>query len=677
MESSYLDRDLSWLSFNHRVLQEAQNEQVPLYERIKFLAIYSSNLDEFFRVRVASLRSFKELRKKTRQALNIKPKKTLREIRAIVDRQQAEFGRIFREEILPELGRQDIFLIPESEYDAGQQAFARQYFREKVAPALHLIRAQTDQQPPFLRNKALYFAIGSGDRQELQLLEIPSDELPRFVVLPSAGQGHYVSFLDDLIRFNLEEFLPDRPRPEAYSIKLSRDAEMYIDDEFSGNLVEKIRQGLSERNIGLPTRFLYDSAMPAELLQQLVELFQLSKNDLIPGARYHNFNDFFTFPNPSGKVELYDPPMPPLPHPELEEAASLLTAIEEGDRILHFPYQKYDYVPKLLWEAAEDETVESIKITLYRVASKSLVTEALLHALSRGKRVVAFIEAKARFDEASNLFWGQRLQEAGAKVLYSYPGIKVHTKLFLITRREGEKPRRYAYLGTGNFNEKTARLYGDHALLTCDKRLTTEVAQVFQLLEGRIILPRCKHLLVSPFALRSGFTALIDREIKHARAGRQAYLILKMNSLEDPGMIDKLYEAAQAGVKVRLIIRGICCLLAGIPDWSEGIEATSIVDRFLEHARIYLFGNGGQEEMYLASADWMTRNLDRRVEVAMPIYDRKIFGELRELLDFQLNDNVKARLLHGRQENRYVQADDEAAPLRAQSATYEWLRSKG
>ena len=444
MESSYLDRDLSWLSFNHRVLQEAQNEQVPLYERIKFLAIYSSNLDEFFRVRVASLRSFKELRKKTRQALNIKPKKTLREIRAIVDRQQAEFGRIFREEILPELGRQDIFLIPESEYDAGQQAFARQYFREKVAPALHLIRAQTDQQPPFLRNKALYFAIGSGDRQELQLLEIPSDELPRFVVLPSAGQGHYVSFLDDLIRFNLEEFLPDRPTPEAYSIKLSRDAEMYIDDEFSGNLVEKIRQGLSERNIGLPTRFLYDSAMPAELLQQLVELFQLSKNDLIPGARYHNFNDFFTFPNPSGKVELYDPPMPPLPHPELEEAASLLTAIEEGDRILHFPYQKYDYVPKLLWEAAEDETVESIKITLYRVASKSLVTEALLHALSRGKRVVAFIEAKARFDEASNLFWGQRLQEAGAKVLYSYPGIKVHTKLFLITRREGEKPRRYA-----------------------------------------------------------------------------------------------------------------------------------------------------------------------------------------------------------------------------------------
>lgn len=673
-----IPRDISWLSFNHRVLQEAMDPRVPLYERIKFLAIYSSNLDEFFRVRVASLRSFKELKKKTRKALEIKPKKELRQIRKIVEAQQQTFGKVFRNEIIPALVEKGIRLIGVEDYSESQQQFAKKYFFEKVYPKIKpvYIEKEPDAPIPFLKNKELYLIISFPDTPELALVEIPSAALPRFVALPDGSAGKYfITFLDDIIRLNLERLL-DRPIKDAYAIKLSRDAEIYIDDEFSGDLVGKIKKGLEERNIGAPTRFLYDSTMPTELLNRLKSVFGLTKNDVIPGARYHNFNDFFSFPDPSEQAELHNPPQPPLPHPALEGAPSILDILRNKEIALHFPYQKYDYVAQFIREAARDPKVRALKITLYRVASKSAIVEALLEALRSGKQVVAFIEAKARFDEASNLYWGEELEQAGAKVIYSYPGIKVHTKLFLAARAEEDQLRYYAYLGTGNFNEKTARLYGDHALLTANQQIAAEVEQVFALLERRIIIPMCKHLFVSPFNLRDRFSQLIDREIENARNGKEAYMILKMNSLEDPDMIRKLYEASQAGVEIKMIIRGICCLRSGIEGLSENIQIISIVDRFLEHARVYIFGNGGEERLYIASADWMTRNLDHRVEVAIPIYDGEIAREIRTIINLQLLDNQKARYLTPDLDNPHKKALPIEKPVRAQADIYRYLKKK-
>jgi polyphosphate kinase len=679
-ENRYFKRDLSWLAFNHRVLQEAQDERNPLFERIKFLAIYSANLDEFFRVRVASLRSFRKLKKKERKELEleVKPRKELREIRQIVGQQQRLFGHIFREQILPALQEQGIYLVPNEDFSPAQQAFARDYFAAEIASRLQPQPLDLEGEPPFLKNKALYFVIAGADETPPALLELPAD-LPRFIPLPAAEGVHAIAFLDDIIRFNLEAAL-GRPVLGAYAVKLSRDADLYIEDEFSGDLVEKIRQSLAVRHIGLPTRFLYDQAMPPELLASLKTYFGLNKNDLIPGARYHNFNDFFSFPNPTGKAELHDEPWAPLPHPALEKAPSILRLLHQQDAVLHFPYQKFDYVTRFIEEAADDPKVENLKITLYRAASRSAIMAALLKACRQGKAVTAFIEAKARFDEESNLEWGNALAQAGASVHYSYPGIKVHTKLLLIQRREGQGLRNYAYLGTGNFNENTARIYTDHGLLTADPRLADEAAQVFSLLERRIILPQCEHLLVSPFTTRAGFTALLLREIDHARQGLPAYAILKMNSLEDPGMIDKLYEASQAGVEIQLIIRGICCLLPGVEGLSENIAAISIVGRYLEHARVYIFANAGQEEMYIASADWMGRNLDRRVEACFPVYDPEVFRQVRHIIELQLQDEAKARWIDAEQRNLYKSAGDGAEPappaLEAQAAIYRFLRDE-
>lgn len=674
---NYLKRDISWLSFNQRVLQEAMDKSVPLYERIKFLAIYSSNLDEFFRVRVASLRSFKKLKKKTRKELlvSLKPKKQLRQIRFTVQQQQEQFGKIFREQIIPELESQQVFLINETQFSGPQREFARKYFFEKVYPILNPTIFKADEEAPFLQNKGLYFVVTFVGLNDLAIVEIPTESLPRFIVLPNGKGGHCITFLDDIIRFNLDRLLSLTPKA-AYAIKVSRDAELYINDEFSGDLIEKIRSSLDARNIGLPTRFLYDSRMPDELLERLKSMYQLTKNDIIPGARYHNFNDFFSFPNPTNNPALHDAPWPPLPHPVLEDAESIMACMDAKDIVLHFPYQRYDYVPNLIWEAAENPEVTTIKITLYRVAAKSEVVQALLNALEKGKKVMAFIEAKARFDEASNLYWGDQLKEKGAEIHYSYPGIKVHTKLLLISKNKGENRHHYAYIGTGNFNEKTARLYSDHALLTTDQRIGKEVQQVFELLARKIMITNCKHLLVSPFTLRQGFEAMIDREIENAKAGLPAYMILKMNSLENTGMIDKLYEASRAGVKIQLIIRGICCLVPGVKGQSENIEVISIIDRFLEHARVYIFCNNQEEQLYIASADWMTRNLYHRVEVAVPIYDRDVFDEIRKIIDFQLKDNSKARIIDIGQTNTYQEKPADVQLIRAQEATYKYLEAK-
>jgi len=674
--SVYYSRDLSWLSFNHRVLQEARDPRVPLYEKIKFLAIYSSNLDEFYRVRVSALRSFKSLKKETRREFELKPKKELRQIRAIVEEQQREFGSIFREQIIPELERNGIRLLHTEDFSEAQQAFAMQYFRDQILPHIHFFKLATDSPAPFLKNKALYFiAVTAETPAGLHLIEMPVGPCPRFVELPGSGDHFDITFLDDIIRLNLHELLGE-PVGDAFSIKMSRDAEMYIDDEYSGDLIEKIKLGLLERHIGEPTRFLYDNRMPETLRMQLKTIFDLGKNEMIPGARYHNFNDFFSFPNPGNNPKLHYRLWPPLAHPELEKTTSVMDAMSGRDYLLHLPYQRFDYIARLIQEAATTALVKTIKITLYRAAEKSEIVKALIEACERGKDVTVFIEAKARFDEASNLYWGEQLEKAGASVHYSYPGIKVHCKLLLIECAENSATKRYAYIGTGNFNEKTALLYTDHALLTCQPKLTAEVGQVFDLLSRRLLLPKCKQLLVAPFNMREAFLSRIEREIEHAKEDRPAYMILKMNSLEDRGMISKLYKASQAGVHIRIIVRGICCLVPGVPGMSENIYVTSIVDRFLEHARIYLFGNGGEEELFIASADWMTRNLDRRIEVAAPISDPILFRELRNLLDFQLRDNVKARTINEGQSNPYVERQTGDPDVRAQESSYLYLKAK-
>ena len=681
----YVNRELSWLAFNGRVLQEAGNPDVPVFERLNFLAIFSSNLDEFFRVRVASLRSLLRLRKKKTKKLDFDPAVLLRQIHAVVTVQQEAFGRVLREMILPELERCGIALIDERRLSQRQREALQPYFEETVAPLLRPLMIEREGEVPFLKNKGLYLVTELWERTDAislsaleahyALVEVPSPPLPRFVEVPGGGLLHKVLFLDDVIRLFLPVFYPANDVGASYAVKLSRDADLYLEDEFAGNLKEMIAKSLAKRETNVPTRFLYDLRMPHALLAFLKERLDLAEEDLVEGGRYHNLNDFFGFPRGDVQGRAYAP-LPPLLHPELDGAASMRAAMAEKDRLLSFPYQKFDYVIRFLDEAAEDPAVEEIWMTLYRVSRDSAVARALLKAAERGKRVTAFVEIKARFDEQSNLDWAARMEAAGVAVLYSKPGIKVHTKLALVARREAGQLRHYAYLGTGNFNEKTARLYADHGLLTADPRLADEVRQIFAFLNGEVEKPVFEHLLMAPFYLRKAFYGLIDYEIEQARAGREAGMVLKMNSLEDRKIINRLYEASRAGVDIRMIVRGICCLAPGLPDQSETIHVTGILDRFLEHARVYAFHHGGEERIYLASADWMKRNLSRRVEVAFPLYDPDVRRDLRAVLDLQLADNTSARIIDAEQQNAYVQTDN-GQQVRAQVDTYRYFKEQG
>lgn len=670
----YADRELSWISFNERVLQEAADSSVPLMERISFLAIYSSNLDEFFRVRVASLRSLTRLKKKSVAKLGFNPARLVRQINRIVTAQQERFGEIWRN-LQPELREHGINLLDPREVDEEQQAFLANFFNEEVLPQLNPVPLKQVGKEVFVKNRTIYFVTeiwaGEADEPDHMVMEIPTPPLPRFVVLPEKGRQQYIIFLEDVIRLNIDTLFPGQDAGNSYAIKVSRDADLYLEDEFSGDLVQMIRKSLDKREEGLPTRCLYDLTMPFALVAQIKEQLQLNNSDLVPGGRYHNLHDLFGFPR-FGKRSLCYKPLAPLSHPDLSGSRSIFETIAEKDRMLHFPFQSYDPVLRFFQEAATDEQVEEICVSLYRVASDSAITKALIEAKKRGKKVTAFVEVKARFDEASNLFWADQMEEAGVNVLYSMPGLKVHAKIALVKRRENDDLVRYGYFGTGNFNEKTARIYVDEALLTADERLTSEVEKVFEFLAGKRKKPKFEHLLVAPFAMRKQFYGLIEKEIEEAKAGRKASMVLKMNSLEDPKIINKLYKASRAGVHIRIIVRGICRLVPGVEGMSENIEVTSIVDRFLEHARIYLFHNGGKPRMYLASADWMSRNLSRRVEVAFPIYDRTLFRELKRLLDLQIRDNVKGRIIDAAQQNNYI--ENRRKKIRAQYESYELLR---
>ena len=678
LADNLIHRDLNWLSFNARVLQEAQDkENNPLFERMKFLAIYSSNLDEYFRVRVSQLRQMKRVEKSIRKKLALKPNKTVKQILAIVKEQQEAFGKIYNEEILPELAENNIVLVPSEKFTNIQAQLANIWFVAHIKNELEtkLIDPSKDKEI-FLENQSLYLCVTFSDSKKLGFVKIPTDSNNRFVDLGKVSDTYHITFLDDIIRYEIDNIFNSSTVDGVYEIKLSRDAELYIDDELGGILAERIYKSLEQRQEGQPTRLLYDAAMPKPVAKRLRKLLNLGKIDMMPGGRYHNFNDFFKFPDLTNNPELHYTSKPFIKHRTLDKAKDFFKAIAEKDQLVHFPFMSFNYVERFVEQASEDAAVTHIKISLYRVADESVLTTALLKAIDNGKKVTIFIEAKARFDEENNITWGRKFEERGARVIYSYPRIKVHSKILMIIRQEQDKAVRYAYIGTGNFNGETSKIYCDHGIFTAHKKITKELGRVFRVLEGELIIPRNKHLLISPFTTRRIFEKLIHNEIEAAQAGEKAQITAKMNSLEDPDMIQLLYKASQAGVKIRLIVRGFTCLIPGVEGLSENIYMTSIVDRYLEHGRIYLFHNGGDEQMYIGSADWMTRNLDRRIEVLTPIYDSDLFAELKDILVLQLADNVKARIQDAEETNAYVKQKTGDKRIRSQYEIYDYLKLK-
>jgi polyphosphate kinase len=676
MEIPFLDRDISWLSFNYRVLQEAKDPSVPLFERIKFLAIYSSNLDEFFRVRMANHRNLIRIGKKTKKELSITPKQMVRKIQEIVNEQQEEFAQIFAQQIIPELRKHKINIKRRLDLNDEEREYVEAYFHDHMLPFVQPVLLVEDRIRPFLNNAQLYLSIllqpkdKSEGKTAYAIVKIPSDHLPRFIELPSPKGEHNIIILDDVVRHSVSWMFPGYNILDTFSLKLTRDAELYIDDEFSGDLIAKIKNSLAKRHVGPASRFVYDSEIPSDFLAFLIDVFQLERYDTLKEGRYHNNFDFFQFPD-FGMTHLKNPELPPLPYLPLEKSSDFFAAMRERDHLIHVPYQSYESVIRLFEEAADDPDVTHIKIVQYRVARKSRIMQALIRAVGAGKQVTVFIEVKARFDEEANLRWGEKLEKAGVTVHYSFPGVKVHSKLALFRRTEKNgEGKLYAYLSTGNFHEDTAKIYADFGLFTADERLVNEVARVFSYLET-VKLPEqaFEHLLVGQFNLREALVEKIDFEIEQAKQGKPAAMILKMNSLQDQEMIEKLYEASQAGVKIQLIVRGINCLVPAKEGWSENIHAISIVDRFLEHARVFVFHHGGEDQLFLSSADWMERNLSYRIETCFPVYDLSLKSEIMKTLDMQLADNVKARVLEEEQKNTYYNSGSDLA-IRSQVEIY-------
>lgn len=676
-----INRELSWLSFNERVLQEAEDKTVPLIERIKFLGIFSNNRDEFFRVRVATLKRVVKHQKKATEYMGENPQRLLNKIQKTVIDQQNKFDSIYQN-ILLELAENGISIINEKQLTTEQGIFVKNFFREKVLPKLFPIMLDNNSSFPYLKDKSGYLIVKLGrtakeSKSKFSIIEVPTDEIPRFVVLPKEKEKTFIILLDDVIRYSLDDMFVNFEHDyiESYNVKLTRDAEIDIDNDISKSLVEKVSKGLKDRKRGQPVRLVYDSKISPDILEFIMKKIKLGKEDNpIPGGRYHNFKDFISFPN-IGANELSYKKIRPLKHPDLANETSIFKVIREKDVMITYPYQSFDHIIDFLREASIDPKVQSIKITLYRAADHSNIIKALINAVKNGKEVTAVIELRARFDEESNIYWANKLQEEGAKVIYGVPGLKVHSKMFLITRREAGKPVNYAHIGTGNFNENTAKVYTDHSLITSNKHITEEVEKVFHFYADNFKPGAYKHLLVSPFFMRKKLVQLINNEIKNARNNKPAYILLKLNNLVDADMIKKLYEASAEGVKIKLIIRGTCSLVAGVKGLSDNIEAISIVDKYLEHSRVFIFCNGGNEKYFISSADWMARNLDHRSEVAVPIYDAKIQEQLRKMIDIQLSDNVKARILGSQQDNEYKK-NDSKIKVRAQEEIFNLFKSK-
>lgn len=682
MKATMINRDISWLSFNARVLQEAADKTLPLIERIKFLGIFSNNLDEFFRVRVGTYKRMINLGKNARYYIGENPSKILQKIQAIVVNQQKEFDRIYAE-ILIELKKKNIHIVDEKGLSKDQGAYVKNYFKEMVRPLLVPIMIQHTNKLPYLRDKSIYLAVKLSHKiknkdSRYALIQVP-DDLPRFVQLPhnDKKQGTFIILLDDVIRFCLEDifFVFNYDTYGAYTIKLTRDAELDIDSDLSKSITEKISKSLKQRKIGEPVRLVYDNQIPKDMLDFLTKSMKIDKNQaLLPGGRYHNFKDFMQFPKVGGS-ELVNTPLPTLEHPKLKGNKSMFEVLKKGDILLTFPYQSFDHIIDFLREAAIDPAVTSIKITLYRAARNSKIINALVNALQNGKAVTAVVELQARFDEQANLNLANKLQDEGATLIYGVPGLKVHSKIIYISRKEGAKTMTYAHIGTGNFNESTAKVYSDFSLFTCDNRITSEVEKVFHFFKNNYKAGTYKSLLVAPFFMRNKLLKLIQNEIKNAKSKKPALIQLKLNSLTDEELIKKLYAASNAGVKIQLIIRGICSLVPGVKGMSENIEAISLVDTYLEHARSMLFYNNGNELVYISSADWMIRNLDYRTEVACPIYDISLKNEIKKIFNIQWNGSTKVRILNEKQDNPYRVAPD-GIKRRAQLEIHKYFAAK-
>jgi polyphosphate kinase len=675
----FTNKEISWLSFNDRVLQEAANPEVPLLERIKFLGIFSSNLDEFFRVRVATLNRLAKLGKPAKKLIGHDPKSVLKRIQKIEVMRHETFNSVYHQ-ILEDLAKENIHIVDETGLSRAQNEFVKSYFAEKVRPQLMPVMIDQAGKFPELQDRSIYLAVhlsakGRPDDKKYALIEIPTDVLPRFVILPPFRNRKCIILLDDIIRFGLDEIFSIFPfdHTAAYTIKLTRDAELDIEDDLSESYIKKISSSLKKREGGVPVRFIYDAKIPEDLLGFIKEKLHLGPDDtLVPAGKYHNSKDFMEFPD-MGLEHLKYTPIAFLPHRDIDPEHGIFWSMRKRDILLHYPYQTFQYVLDLLRDASIDPKVRSIKITLYRVAKNSSVVSALINAVRNGKKVIVNMELQARFDEEANIYWANKLQEEGARVSFGVPGLKVHCKLCLITRDEKNGPMRYGIIGTGNFNEDTARIYSDHHLFTTDKRLTREIDKVFDFFANNYNVPKFKHFAVSPFDTRKVLMKHIRREIKNKQEGNEAYIILKLNNLADAAIIRKLYEASEAGVPILLFIRSMFSLIPGIEGLSSNIRAFSIVDKFLEHSRIFLFCNGGEERIYITSADLMPRNLDRRVEVTCPIYDPELQQELRTFLRLQLEDNTRARILDKDLANTPVPADTEKGS-RAQWSTYAYLK---
>lgn len=678
-DKQYEEKELSWLSFNERVLQEAMDKTVPLIERVRFLGIFSSNQDEFFKVRVSDV--------KRRILINEvhggddEAKVLLRAIQQKVMALGEAFDNTYKE-LLIALARHNIFLVNESQLSESIQQWLRIFFREKVLRHIIPILLNKEVNPvKFLKDEHTYLAIEmkkNGQVIQYALVEVPTDDLPRFFQLPPEGtrRKKQIIILDNVIRFCLDEIFKgffDYDEIAAYAVKLTRDAEYDLSDQLDLSLVDKMSDGLKQRLTAMPVRFVYEREMPAAMISFLKLKLQISSYDAImPGGRYHNFKDFIGFPN-VGRDYLENPKLPALDCRDFDGFVNAFDAIAKQDILLYYPYHKFHHFTELVRQAAFDPAVSAIRINIYRVAKKSRIIHSLIDAANNGKKVTVVVELRARFDEAANIDWANILTDAGVKVVFGVPSLKIHSKLCLITRHENGEAVRYAHIGTGNFNEKTAKIYTDFSLLTRHPDITAEVESVFEYIEYPYRRYKFNHLLVSPINSRRQLYRLIDNELANAKAGQPSGITLKINNLVDRDLINRLYAAGLAGVPIQMIIRGMCALRPGVPGLSDNIRVISIIDRFLEHPRVMVFHNKGNPQLYISSADWMSRNIDGRIEVGTPIYDERLKQRILDILELQLSDTCKARVIDADQKNEYVKRGNRRK-VRSQVAIYDYLK---
>lgn len=681
-ENQFINRELSWLDFNARVLQEAADPSVPLIERLRFLGIFSNNLDEFFQVRFATVKRIAQSQKTGKKALGgIKADELLKDITKVVIKQQADSAKILLE-IENQLEKENIHFLREEEVNATQAEFLRDYFLQKVSPRLVTVILKEEEQD-FTDNKAFLAIkmeltptenITKGEKL-YAVIEMPK-EVDRFVVLPPEGKKQNIMMLDDLIRyhFHLIFSMFNYDRIEGHMIKITRDAELDIEEDVGKSYVEKIIDSVKDRLIGDPVRLVHDKTIAPETLAVVMRKLGVASSDsLIPGGRYHHRRDYMNFPSLNRKDLLYSP-FPALPLNEVSLEENILEAVAKKDYMIYTPYQNFAYVIKFLREAALDPQVKTIKITIYRLAKLSQVASSLINAAKNGKKVLVQIELQARFDEENNIQAAESLEKAGVQLIFGVPGLKVHTKICVIERLEGKKLKRYGFISTGNFNESTARIYTDYTLFTSHQKILKDVLKVFNFLSVNYKIKKYKHLIVSPHYTFSALIRLIEQEIAHKEQGKKARIRLKLNNITNYKIISKLYEASRAGVQIDMIVRGVCCLIPGVKGMSENIRVISVVDKFLEHPRVYIFENDGDPQMYISSADWMTRNIDNRVEVACPILDKDLQQELLDTFMISWNDNVKARLVNTKNQNAFV--SNQAEEIRSQWATYAYYKEK-